>query len=139
MKALLKIVFIFMAAIASAKAALPVGTFGHGFTKVNGEPVWSIQAHATGYKLLGHGDGNIRSAHILTSAERKIFWSQMAWSSGSYQNAECIGVASELICYVPPQARQSIPALQSHSSDFFHYDKTGGIIEAKFLRTGKIK
>lgn len=139
MKALLQTVFYFMAAIASAKAALPVGTFGHGFTKVDGEPVWSIQAHSNGYKIFGHGDGKKRSAHLLTSAERKIFWSKMAWSFGSHQNAECIGVASELICYVPSQTRQSIPALQLHLSDFFHYDKSGGIIEVRLLRTSKIK
>ena len=139
MNRFLKTAFLFAAAIASAKAALPVGTFGHEFTKTKGEAVWSIQAGVASYKLIRHNDGKKQLAHTLTPVERKKFWLKMAWPAGTHQNSQCIGVPGELICHVPSTTRLSIPALQSHSSDFFHYDKIGGIIEAQLFAQERAK
>ena len=62
--------FLLLTASASTYAALPVGTFGHEFTSTKDAPVWSVQVGAGSYKVLNHGDGKKKKAHILTTAER---------------------------------------------------------------------
>jgi hypothetical protein len=122
---------LLLTASATAQAALPVGTFSHEFTSIKDAPVWSVLSKAGTYKILTHGDGKRRSAHVLTPGERKAFWTQMDWAPGSHEDAECIGSAAELICYVPTKTREFIPELRSKATDFFHFDKMGGIMAIK--------
>ena len=130
---------LLVTATTTTQAALPVGTFGHEFTSTKDAPVWTVQAGGGSYKLLSHGDGKKKSAHILTSGERKAFWTKMAWTPGSDQDAECIGGTAEIICYIPTKTRQSIPAIQSQVSDFFHFDRTGGLMEIQKIGGDKVQ
>lgn len=118
-----------LTASAMAHAALPVGTFGHEFTSTKDAPVWSVQPGAGEYKVLSHADGKKKTAHVFTNAERRVFWTKMDWARDSHQDSECIGGATELFCFVSAKTRLSIPTLQSQTSDFFHFDTVGGIME----------
>ncbi|MES2320291.1 MAG: hypothetical protein V4631_22665 [Pseudomonadota bacterium] len=137
MKKFLAPLLLILAASSTTQAAPPVGTFGHEFTSSKDEPVWSVEAKGDSYKVLTHGEGKRKSAHTLTPEERKAFWTKMAWVAGSHQDSECIGDSAELICYVPTKTRQSIPDLQGYASDFFHYDKVGGIMEIRKISGAK--
>lgn len=128
---------LLLTASTTAQASLPIGAFGHEFTATKNAPVWSVRTQAGTYNVLSYGDGKKKSAHVLTRDERKAFWSKMAWTPSSHENAECIGNRLETICYVPPKTRQLIPALQSQVSDFFHFDKIGGIMEIQKISGDK--
>lgn len=122
---------LFVTTASTAQASVPIGTFGHGFTKSKDTPVWTVTPRAQGFSLVSHGDGRKTVAHVLTISEREKFWHAMSWGANLHMNSECIGGKTELICYVPASTRQSIPDLQSQDSDFFHFDKMGGIMEIK--------
>jgi hypothetical protein len=128
---------LLLTASTTAQASLPVGTFGHEFTAIKNAPVWSVRTQAGTYNVLSYGGGIKKSAHVLTRDERIAFWSEMAWTPGSHEDAECIGNTLETICYVPTKTRKLIPALQSQASDFFHFDKTGGIMEIQKISGDK--
>jgi len=139
MNKLLSSALLLLTTTGTAQAAPPVGTFGHEFTSSKHTPVWSVQPLSGAFKILSYGDGKKKSAHSLSPSERGAFWAKMDWPLSSSGNSECIGTTNEIFCYVPSPTRHLIPDLRSQTSDFFHFDSTGGLIEIAKISNMKAK
>lgn len=109
-----------------------VGSFSHRFSKSANAPVWTVKLVDKQFQLVSHGANTSADIILLNEQERKDLWTSLAFDvdTDSFLAAECVGAAHiEYICHVPHKSRADIPQLRSRKSDFFHYDKTGGLIE----------
>ena len=106
-----------------------VGVFGHNFSSKKNTPVWTVKEGKVDFQLHFHGDGSVTSVKTSSLDDRKKFWAAMWWSSDTYANARCLGNSAEILCFVPKADRLREPGLRDLGSDFFHYDRIGGVME----------
>lgn len=115
-----------------AQSSMVVGSFSHRFSEVADAPVWTVKSFGRQFQIVSHGGNTNTVVVVLNEQERKDLWNALAFDidTDSFLAAECVGaVLKEYICHVPSKSRAEIPQLRSRESDFFHYDKTGGLIE----------
>ena len=139
MKKIFAIAGLLATMMAHAQANPVVGTFGHDYTEKTNEPVWTVSSAGQQIKLKSHGGGPTVKVTILSREQRKALWDALAFDSdtGSFAQAECVGGGAEYICHVPMAARAGIPELKTQKSDFFHYDRAGGLMEIRKIAAAK--
>lgn len=117
---------------ASPQPSIVVGSFSHRFSEVADAPVWTVKLVGQQFQIVSYGGNTSTDVILLNEQGRKDLWKALAFDidTDSFVAAECVGAALiEYICHIPHKSRTDIPQLRSRKSDFFHYDKTGGLIE----------
>lgn len=128
-KILLSLALAFLAFPILAHASRLVGVFGHGFTDIKDDPVFTVKDSNGYYQLRQHGDESTQKMNVLTAEARRDFWAKMWWEQGSSEKADCLGNEKLVICFVPQAEREKEPDLKAHQSDYFYYDPTAGVME----------
>ena len=134
MKKWLTMACLLLASAAHAQTNPLAGTFGHGSTSKLDDPVWTVRVVAGQAQLYAHGSKTMAKGVLMTGQQRKQLWDHLDFASESFQQAECIEADGEYVCYVPKKSRARDTLLKSQKSDFFHFDKVGGLMEIHKIR-----
>jgi hypothetical protein len=122
--------------LTSAAAQQLHGNFTHAFTEPANQPVWTVTETNDSWKVLFHGSNEMFPAKKVNEAGRQAFWSQMWWPHEQAKNADCLTIsrpAQGMICYVPATVRRNLPDLKSNKSNYFYFDRDGGLMEITLL------
>ncbi|HZX30103.1 MAG TPA: hypothetical protein VFF03_02010 [Rhodocyclaceae bacterium] len=129
---MLKIALIAFLALPSIACANSLtGIYSHNYTAKKNEPVWSIKAKNNAFTLTTHGENGQSRLQTLTDSEIREFWEKMGWEEEFAKGVECIGNAGDIFCKVPAKTKNGISWLRENKSDYFHFDKIGGLMEIK--------
>jgi len=116
--------------VCMAQTELLTGKFGHQYTEPKNTPVWEIKKINDQYQLSIWGATETsQPSHELSEQERRKFWQKMWWPEDSSVSASCVMNSEEMICYVSPKARNEIDYIKGYKSNYFHYDRMGGVME----------
>jgi hypothetical protein len=107
------------------------GVYGHDFTTKKADAVWTVKQRGDAFEVKRHGDGSVASGKSLSAEQRKEFWEKMWWESDAYMKAECLGAEDDVFCFVPAPERAKESWLKDYTSNYFHYDPAGGLIEMR--------
>lgn len=132
---------LFLSATSLAHAALPLGAFGHDYTKSKTDKVFTIAPSGKAFSVTYHGDGTRKPMDVWSADQRRAFWERMQWQDTAHASAECIGASDEVFCFLPAATRKQSDFFKDYGSDFFHYDTVGGFMQihpiGKPARAGK--
>jgi hypothetical protein len=112
------------------------GDFTHAFTEPANQPVWTVIETNDAWKVLYLGSKEAFPAKQLSEAGRQAFWSQMWWPPAQAKEAECLTIsrpAQGTICYVPAKVRDKLAGLKNNKSNYFYFDREGGLMEITLL------
>jgi len=122
--------------IIAALACLPVsandilvGSFGHEFTRQNGDVVWKIHPKGNFYELHTLGDNSKSTIKPMNSKALNDFWKKMLWPTSTTIGASCLANAEDVFCYVPKDQQEKIDWISGNKSSFFYYSTMAGIME----------
>ncbi len=106
-----------------------VGSFGHEFTRKNGDVVWTIRPKGNAYELHALGDNSKSTIKPMSSKAINDFWRKMLWPASTTIGVSCLENTEDVFCYVPRDQQEKIDWISGNKSRFFYYSTMAGIME----------